>query len=271
MSDPFLSSSLEPSSSQSSAKLSSQSSVQSLFESVFYEVTDSSFFPFRLIFSLGQPQLHSSRLSSSCPCPPQPYSRIWPSRYFDRKSSESFAAIPQCHTQRAETGYLPASWRHSCVQDSQPGEYCSSNRCQRVSVNLANSVDSVGMGTATATEEPRLLNSSTFFHITGEWALSNLILIIILFSLPVKSPIQRHSNFSWSRMCGRILKIWKMWTWCWTKSCGPKWNLSRTRDSSLWLSVRNPTERSWKCNLLYSLCIFFLLRYFFEKQIKYKV
>ena len=42
MSDPFLSSSLELSSSQSSAELSSQSSVQSLFESVFYEVTDSS-------------------------------------------------------------------------------------------------------------------------------------------------------------------------------------------------------------------------------------
>ena len=42
MSDPFLSSSSEPSFSQSSAELSSQSSVQSLFESVFYEVTDSS-------------------------------------------------------------------------------------------------------------------------------------------------------------------------------------------------------------------------------------
>ena len=42
MSDPFLSSSSELSSSQSSAELSSQSSVQSLFKSVFYEVTDSS-------------------------------------------------------------------------------------------------------------------------------------------------------------------------------------------------------------------------------------
>ena len=129
MSDPFLSSSSEPSFSQSSAELSSQSSVQSLFESVFYEVTDSSnsqvsqvSSPSDLSFPLDN---HDYILLDLVLPAPAPHSYIQESdlpAILTEKSSGSFAAIPHCHTQRAETGYLPASWRHFCVQDSQPGD-----------------------------------------------------------------------------------------------------------------------------------------------------
>ena len=176
MSDPFLSSSSEPSSSQSSAELSSQSSVQSLFESVFYEVTDS---------SNSQVSQVSSPSDLSFPLDNHDYillDLVLP------------APAPHTHIQESDLPAILTESRLEVLQQSPSvtprglrqgislladGTLVSKIGNPDIILFLKQTPDSVsqfgqfcgqcvGTDTATATEEPRLLNSSTFFHLTGE-------------------------------------------------------------------------------------------------------
>ena len=177
MSDPFLSSSSELSSSQSSAELSSQSSVQSLFESVFYEVTDSSnsqvsqvSSPSDLSFPLDN---HDYILLDLVLPAPAPHSHI------QETDLPAILTESRLEVLQQSPSVTPRGLRQG-ISLLADGTLVSKIGNPDIILFLKQTPDSVsqfgqfcgqcvgGTGTATATEEPCLLNSSTFFHLTGE-------------------------------------------------------------------------------------------------------
>ena len=172
MKDPFLSSSAEPSSSQSSAELSSQSSGQSLFDSLF-EVSDSSSnsqvsqlsSPSELSFPLANDQIFVLDILPA------------PHRHIEEENLPAILTESLLEVLEQSPSVTPRGLRQGISLLSN-GTLVSKISNPEIILYLKQTQESVSLfgefcgqcvgGTGNATEEARLLISSTYFHQTGE-------------------------------------------------------------------------------------------------------
>ena len=178
MSDPFLPSSLEPSSSQ---EVSSQSSVQSFLDS-FFEVSDSN--SYSQVSQSSSSEFQVSQSSSSELSFPLANDQIFvldilpaPHRHIEEENLPAILTESLLEVLEQSPSVTPRGLRQGISLLSN-GTLVSKISNPEIILYLKQTQESVSLfgefcgqcvgGTGNATEEARLLISSTYFHQTGE-------------------------------------------------------------------------------------------------------